>query len=354
MELSLDIFRTNDAFTVNSLQRVVTNSPYIPTMLGNMQLFENKPIDTEFVIIYEEDGTIVIIPTTERGSPDVMATRDLGRFYALKTVRIAKQDTVRASELLGIANLALPENIRLRNAMDLLNKRTQKLKSDMAATKELHRLGALQGKLLDADGTRVIYDYFDAFGVTQSAFVDVNFSTLAEDDFMMFWQTNILVPMQLALRNRWVEGRTSVAALVGDTFWASLMTHPGIREMWKLEMQAQAIAKAVNPLWQPNNWRQIDFGGITWINYRGSTNGEIAVAPTEARFFPVGATDVFNVYWSPGETLAQVQAEGQPEYLMIQPDVRQNMASHMDVFLRSYPLYACIFPKALMRARKVG
>jgi hypothetical protein len=36
---------------------------------------------------------------------------------------------------------------------------------------------------------------------------------------------------------------------------------------------------------------------------------------------------------------------------MVQPDVRNAMVSHIDIFLRSYPLYACIYPKALMKAR---
>jgi Phage major capsid protein E len=348
MELSLDIFR-NDAFSFAALQRVVKNVPFVPTMLGSLELFEPKPLTgTDKIIIYEEDGAFRMIPYTPRGAADIQQARNQGRMFAMETLRLAKMDTLRASELLNVSNMALPENVRMRNAMTLLDQRVEILKNDMAGTKEFARLCGLRGRTLNADGTTVMRDYFDDFGVTPPTTVAVNFATIYADDALQFFQKTFLVPLQLALKDRWVQGVTSVGALVGDSYWDKLMTHPAIREIYKLEYQAQVIARATSPLVQPNNWREFEFAGIRFINYRGSTNGEISVATNQALFFPVKARDVFNVYWAPGETLQQVQNEGQPEYLMIQPDVRDQMVSHVDVYLRSYPLYACIFPKALM------
>jgi hypothetical protein len=349
MELSLDIFR-NDAFSITSLQRVVQNVPYVPQSLGRMQIFTPTPIQTENVLLYEEDGNFRLIPVTERGSPDIQQIRDKGRLRALKTTRIAKMDTVRASELLGVANMALPESIRLRNAITLVNKRSGQLRSDMEATKELHRLGALQGKLLDADGATVIYDYFAEYGIAQPPLIDIDFAAIDEWNLMQFFQDNFFVPMVKSLKGR-ATPNVQIGAIVGDGFWAKLMTHKGFQRIYIAMQTAIAVARATNPLVQPNNWQEVDFAGVRWINYRGSTNGEIEVPYNEARFFPIGAQDVFNVYWAPGETLQQVVEEGKPEYLMIQPDVRSQMPTHIDIFLRAYPLYACIYPRALMRAR---
>jgi hypothetical protein len=349
MELSLDIFR-NDAFSVTSLQRVVDNTPYIPQALGLMQLFNPVPIQTETVLLYEEDSGIRFIPTTERGTPDIQQIRDVGRLRALSTKRLAKMDTVRASELLGVANMALPETIRLRNAQELLVRRMSKLKSEMEATKELHRFGALQGKLLDVDGTTVIYNYFTEYGVADPVLIDVDFPNIPEAQLMQFFQDTFRRPIVDSLRNR-ATPNVRIGCLVGDGFWAKLMTHPGFRNIYVQMSTAIAVARATNPLVQPNMWLEVDFAGITWMNYRGSTNGEIAIPYNECRFFPIGAQDVFNVYWSPGETLLDVQDVGRPEYPYIQPDVRTQMPTHVDFFLRSYPLYACIYPQALMRAR---
>lgn len=350
METVLDIFR-NDAFSHTSLQRVVDNAPFVPQWLGDMAIFEPKPIDTVEVLIYEKDGGFAIIPITERGAPDVQQLRRQGRLFGLKTVRLSKKDTLYAGDLQGFSDTALPENVRLRNAATEVANRTAQLKTDMEATKERHRLAALQGKLLDADDS-VVFDYFDVFGVAEAPSIDVDFTAdeLGVDEAMMFFQEHIYVPIRTALEHRWMPN-TRVGALVGDDYWGKLMRNPAFRELYKLMLQGRAIAMEQNPLAAPNNWETVYFGGIYWTNYRGSTGGEIAVAADEATFFPMGAKDVFNVYWGPGETLNDVNQKGRPEFLYVQPDVRTNIADHVDILLRSYPLYACIFPKALMRSR---
>lgn len=350
MELSLDIFK-NDAFSVQSLQRVVDNTPYIPQEIGQMGLFAPKPILTKQVLLYEEDGSVTIIPVTERGAPDVQQVRDQGRLRALETLRLSKKDTVRAGELFGVANTALSQDIRLRNAQNLVASRTQRLKSDMEATKELHRLCALQGKLntVRADGTPYTINFFTEYGIAEPTPITIDFANTAEDDLAMDIQEDFLQPMILSLQNRASLG-VRIGALCGDGFWSKLMRHPAVREIWKAQQVGRAIAMQQNPLASPNLWDRIWYAGIEWIHFRGSTNNEIAVPTNQAVMFPIGAQDVFNVYWSPGETLLDVNQEGRPEYLYVQPDWRDAMPEFVDIVLRSYPLYACIYPKCLMRA----
>lgn len=355
MELTLDIFK-NDAFSVTTLQRVVKNAPYIPTMLGSMGVFQPKPIQTKEVLLYEEDGNVRIIPVTERGSPDIQQIRDQGRLRALTTSRLSKKDTVRAGELLGVANTALPESIRLRNAVELVNDRTQQLKTDLEATKELHRFGGLQGKLVTTreDGSSYVINFFTEYGIAEPSAVNINFSTTAEADLMMNFQELFLQPMLLSLKNR-ATMNTRIGALCGDGFWSKLMRHPAVREYYKLQQQGAGLALgAAGTVTAPNLWGHVYFAGIDWYHFRGSTGGEIAVPTNDAIMFPIGAQDVFNVYWAPGETLLDVGEKGQPEYLYIQPDVRSAMPEFVDIVLRAYPLYACIYPQCLMRATATG
>jgi hypothetical protein len=39
----------------------------------------------------------------------------------------------------------------------------------------------------------------------------------------------------------------------------------------------------------------------------GTLNSDISIGADKARFFPVGATDVFRTYWSPGERITRRQ-----------------------------------------------
>lgn len=351
MEHVLDIFR-NDAFSTATLQRVASNVDYIPQALGEMNIFTPAPIDTVFVIIFEEDGKIRLIPTTERGAPDIMQSRDKGRFRALMTPRVSKRDQVNASEILGVANVALPQAVRLRSAAELVNERLSKLISEQEATAEYHRLGALQGKLMDVDGTTVISDYFAELGFAQPPIIDVDFANITDDEFMMFFQTNFFIPTMRVLKDR-KSTSTFLASLVGDNFWAKLQTHPGFREIYKLEMQARAIARAANPLVQPNAWMTVDFGGVRWIHYMGTDDGTTIAIPTnEARFFPMNAKDVFVKYMAPGETLSQVGpgVKGKEQYVILRIDPRDD-PEFIEIIVRRYHLHACLFPQALSRAR---
>lgn len=350
MEEVLNIFR-NDAFSTANLRRVVSNVDYVPQAIRQMGLFNPVGIDTEYVIVLWDDEKIRIIPTTERGAPDVFQNRDKGKMILLKTPRISKTDSVRASELLGVANMALPEPVRIRNAAQLVNKRAGKLKSDKEMTLEYHALGAVTGgKILDADGVTVVADFYSEFGIAVPAIVDVDFPNISEDLFMQFMQDTFLRPTMRVLKDRKTP-TTRLGALVGDAFWAKLMTHPGFREIYKLEMQARAIQRSVNPLVQPNAWMEVEFGGIRWINYMGTDDGTtIAIPSNEARFFPIGAQDMFEVYYAPGETFSQVGMPGQPEYLMIRPDPRAD-PEYIDVTVRTYALHACLYPQALSKAR---
>lgn len=351
MELSLDILR-NDTFSYVNLQRMAGNTTYVPQTLGQMQLFTPAPIVGQIVHLYSEDSTIRLVPTTELGTPDIRLIPDQGRMHALKTTGLRQVTSVRASELVGIANMALPETIRERNAINLLTKRTAKMKNNLEFTKELHRFGAIQGKVVDADGTSVIADFFEIFGLSQPALVDVDFPNIPEEMLAQLFQDTFLRPIEIALQD---GGRMNpgvyIAAICGDGWWAKLMTHPGFRNIYKLVLQANAEAAARDQLTKPNMWKVIDFAGVRWINYQGTRNNSIAVPLNECRFFPVGAQDVFTVYWGSGETMLDATEEGRPEYLYVQPDTRTQMPSFVDATLRSYPLYACTFPKALMRAR---
>lgn len=353
MELTLDVFK-NDAFSQARLRTVLPTIPYTPGVISQMNLFNSQPIDTETVLIYMENGQVHIIPTTDRGAPDIFATRTQSELRAVKTLRISKTDTVRASEIQNIANPAFPMQQRLLDAGMLVQKRLAQLRRDMVATKELHQLGAVQGKLVDADGVTVKVDFFQQFGVTEPAIVDIDFVGLSEDEFAMALQADFYIPTYRVLQTRnggvGILPPFTLGALVGDAFWAKLLSHPGVRKRWEAQEIGRAIAFAANPLATPPLWDSIDFANVRWTHYMGAVSGPLQIPSDEAVLFPIGAPDVFDVYWSPGETLASVNTLGQEEYPIIRIDPRAD-PEFIDITLRSYPLYACIFPAALSKAR---
>ncbi len=360
MEEILSIFK-NDAFSATTLDRVANNLPYSPAYLGTLGIFggaNSRPIRTKSVEVYQNNGVLQMVPTTERGAPDPLPTRGNRDIRTLYTYRLSQRDRLYASEIQDLISMPLGSAQQLRGLTEEVAERATTLRQNNEYTHENHRLGALQGKILDADGTSVVRNFWTEFGIAEPAEIFFDFSNIAEGTLQEFIETNVVRPMIRALGNR-ANANTRINALVGDAFWGKLVKHVDVRKSFELAAQTNAILGnnlMNNRIGQPDNgrgtaWGEFTWGGVTWINYMGSLNNEVAIGAEKARFFPVGATDVFRTYWSPGERIVDVNTRGLPAYLIISPDNRPNMGEWVDIFFRNYPLYACIFPQGLLRGR---
>ena len=64
---TMDIFE-GDAFTVVELTRALENIPYKPALLSGSALFSPRGVRSRTVVIESRDGTLSLIPFSERGS----------------------------------------------------------------------------------------------------------------------------------------------------------------------------------------------------------------------------------------------------------------------------------------------
>ena len=81
---------------------------------------------------------------------------------------------------------------------------------------------------------------------------------------------------------------TEIVALVGDAFWDGLIAHVEVTGAYDNWVAAQAFSN------DKNAFGECYWGGINWINYRGTDdNSTVAIDTDEAKFFPRGARGVF-------------------------------------------------------------
>ncbi|HBG99864.1 MAG TPA: hypothetical protein DDY29_14485 [Rhodobacteraceae bacterium] len=64
---TMDIFE-GDAFTIVELTRALENIPYKPALLSGSNLFSPRGVRSRTVVIESRDGTLSLIPFSERGS----------------------------------------------------------------------------------------------------------------------------------------------------------------------------------------------------------------------------------------------------------------------------------------------
>lgn len=338
---SMDIFNSS-AFLMTSLTGAVNKVGYKPQLLGSLNIFEPMPVRTRTVFVDRREGKLTLIPSSPVGAPPKELVVDPRNAVPLKTTRLAEGFTLYAEEIQGIRAFGSETEFAQVQAEYL--KRMASVRDDMDLTHEFHRLGALQGLLLDADGTTVIYNYFTEFGVTEAPAIDFDLDNANPATGAIRLKTaEVIRFMSRSAGGAFTPG-TTIHALVGDAFYDALITHPEVEKTY------QNWAAAAD-LRQDRTWQAFTYGGITWHNYRGTDdNSTVAIDPDEAKFFPVGAKDVFKKAMAPAEFGPYVNTLGQDTYAMNIPDRDRQAWTRGELY--SYPLYFCQRPDVLRKGVK--
>lgn len=338
---SMDIFNSS-AFSMTSLTGAVNKVGYKPQLLGSLNIFEPMPVRTRTVFVDRREGKLTLIPSSPVGAPPKELVVDPRNAVPLKTTRLAEGFTLYAEEIQGIRAFGSETEFAQVQAEYL--KRMASVRDDMDLTHEFHRLGALQGLLLDADGTTVIYNYFTEFGVTEAPAIDFDLDNANPATGAIRLKTaEVIRSMSRSAGGAFTPG-TTIHALVGDAFYDALITHPEVEKTY------QNWAAAVD-LRQDRTWQAFNYGGIAWHNYRGTDdNSTVAIDPDEAKFFPVGAKDVFKKAMAPAEFGPYVNTLGQDTYAMNIPDRDRQAWTRGELY--SYPLYFCQRPDVLRKGVK--
>ena len=334
---TMDIFN-GSAFSTTSLSGMVEKMDYTPGLLGSLGIFNPMPVRTRNIFIDRIDGGLTLIPTSPDGAPPEVLDGEDRDAVSLKTARLTKRFTLNAHELDGIR--AFGSETELMGVQREYGRRMSRIRADMELTHEFHRLGALQGLLIDADGSTVIYDYATEFNEAIPAATSFELDQAGTDVHGIC--KAISRSMVRSGRGSFTTG-TSIHALAGDDFYDALISHPNVEKFYLQQQAANGLREAQGAIFE-----SFRVGGITFHNYRGTDdNSTVAIPVAEAKFFPVGARDVFQVAYAPLESLEYVGTPGQSVYAMNIPDRERNMWTKGEIY--SYPLFTCSQPRVLRK-----
>jgi hypothetical protein len=347
--VGMDVFK-QDAFQAQTLLSAVEKVPFKPSFLGELGIFEDMPVRTPNVFIESRDGVLTLIQTSPRGAPAKQRTTEKRKAFAFKTARIAPSDRIMADELLAIR--AFGQESELIAVQEEVARRLSGptgLQSQVEYTWENMRLGAAQGILLDADGT-TIYNFFTEFGISQPAEIAFDLSGAnsapavgADGKLRAFIQQQVVRPIARAAKGAFLSS-TRIVGLCGDNFYDQLTNHGEVRQTY-VNWTAAADLRGKNA------FEVFPFGGVDWVNYRGSDDAStIGINTDKVKFVPVGAPGLFKTAWAPAEFMPFVGTPGRPVYPMVIPDDERQ--AYVDIELYSYPLFMCTRPEVLYSGKR--
>ncbi len=327
----LNIFE-NDAFSLASMTDAINKVEYVPNRLGALGLFRPSPIRTKIAALDVRAGQINLVQTSQRG--EAIESRDKRRKAQMKhfeTSRLALHDRITADDLAFLRQFGTEDQIKslaTEIALRQGGNGNNGLIDDIDLTKEHMRLGALRGKVLDADGS-LIYDYYAAMGVSEPSAININLTTLKEGNLRAYIASNIVRYMR---RNRKGARFEGVTALCGAEAFDKLNKNPEYYDTFKSQQEASELRNSYMG-------ESVSFAGCDWEEYQGTDdNSELALGDNEIVFVPNGETNtVFKQIMSPGEKFSHVGQLGQDMYSWLKPEADPD-PSYVDVNVASYLL----------------
>lgn len=330
------IFNTT-AFSMETLTASINELPYVPQVLARLGLFNEMGVATTTVSIEKRGVSLSLLPTKPRGAPGTPMTGDRRKSVTLEVPHIPAVDSLRPDEIQNVRSFGT--NNQLQGVEEVRDQKLAKMNMALDLTLEYHRLGAVQGLILDADGS-VIYDLFDEFGIAQPTMVDFNLDAVwaeADGGRIRAIITGIVRDIRDALGGRPFSG---ITALCGDDFFDKLVNHPEVRQLY-LNQQAANALRDSNPL------DSLVYGGVTFLNYRGW--GDVAITSAQCQFVPVGVPDLFITRFAPAPWFSAVNTIGLPKYVMATLDPSGEKEITLEG--QSNPINVCTTPAVLFRGK---
>lgn len=335
----LDVFSTNP-YGVLSMSEAINLAPIQYQRIGELSLFHEINLITTDVAMEEKAGQITLLETQPRGGPAPKMKRGKRTARKIAIPHLPIEDRIYAEELQGVRPFGhnqAPSDIVTATVLDHL----ENCANNHEITWEWHRAGAINGVVYDADGSTVILDLFDEFGVTEQ---EINFALTTE-------ATNVGNKCRAVRRhiekNLKGDVMTGVLALCSPEFFDALISHPKVEDAYKFYI-------GVNPL-REDVRRGFAYHSITFEEYAGEADDPDGtthkfIPENTARFFPLGTRRSFARANAPADFIETVNTKAIPMYA--KPAVDAKFQRWVDIHTQSNPLHFCTRPAVLVKGKK--
>jgi len=208
-------------------------------------------------------------------------------------------------------------------------------------TLEYHRVNAMQGLLLDADGSTLL-NLFTEFGVSQQTH---NFA---------FTTTTLDVRSVIIEAKRKAEDELGGQVITGwrgicsAEWFDAFVGHANVQEA--LKYQESLVLRT-------DLRTGYEYGGVVWEEYRGSVTkpdgtGSAAFIPASMAFLvPITAPSIFIARFAPADYEETVNTPGLPLYAKQAPDP-SGLNKFRLINTQSNPLCLCLRPRAVIKLTK--
>lgn len=297
----LDEFK--ESTTQIALSNVANKRKSITPLL--LTIFKyTKPSKTTAVELVHDTGKGKILPVNERFTTNKKTPEN--------TIGIETRHgkTLTAMHVTGFADISadavqdIPKpisNDSLESFERYVSGEVDTIEECLEATREYHALGALKGKVVDVDGTTVIYDLYDFFKIDKSEATISDLSLKVEDG------------LRIPLHQMKSKAKSKLKGKIIKGF--VMLCGSGAYEEFafckdaKTDMRNNELKYVVDGFSDGFNYQSVDF-----VEYDGGIGDESFIGENEAMLLPI-VDGLYCITATPGKGTNYVNKKGQKTYI---------------------------------------
>ena len=320
-----------DLFQVVPLTEAINRLPVPPGTLARLNLVREKGIRTTSVAIELRQGRLVLVPNISRNAEPAPYGASKRGLVTLSATHLPLSAVVLPDEIQDVRAFGTDAiESGLQSQAAVINDKLAELKLSLEATRAWHQIGALRGKVLDADGS-VIVDLFDVFGVTKKA-SNIAFTTATTDV-----RKAILDAKRYAEKKLAGVAVSGFKALCGADWFDALSGHATVKE-------AYANWQAAQDRLGGDMRGGFNYAGVEFIEIPDSVGATQFIPADRAIVFPqtAGLIEVLN---APANYNEAANTIGQAYYAKAE---ERRMGKGWDIEAQTNPLTYCPIPEAVV------
>ena len=328
--MHFDVFN-DDAFSLSRLSQTVTDLPHQPGRLGELGLFSEEAISTTSVSIESVGMKLSLVPSAARGSAGKVPEGEKRKLRSFNIIHLPQTDALVADEIQNLRAFGSESDVEV--ASNVVNKKLRAMRRNIDATIEWQRMGAIKGKVMDADGVTELLDLYAEFGVTQDV---ISFALGTAGTKVKQKCIDLARSIEDTLDG--IQS-TGVRVLCSREFFDAFVGHQAVEDAYDryLDGQFKRESQRKNGFW---------FADTYFEEYRGTVGGQRFIAAGEAYAIPEGVDGLFTTNFGPADYFETVNTLGLPYY------AKQMMAPNgksLSIEAQSNPLHLCTRPKAIKK-----
>lgn len=321
---------TPNAFRLETLTASMNNLKYAPGRLGELGLFEEAGISTLDAAVEERDGVLSIVDIAPRGAPGKPTHGESRKIHTFRVPHIPQRAAILADEVQGVRAFGTENQAEVLQTR--INERLAIMRRNLDYTIESHRVAALMGNYLNANGDSV--SLFTTFGVSQQTQA-MGFSNSATSKTREIHQT-VLEKIESALDGVPFSG---VRVICSPGFWKALIEDKDVKETYLNTMMASSLRQ------DPR--MEFQHMGFMYERYRGTS--AVKITDDKAYAIPMGVPGLFLTRYAPANYVETVNTIGLPYYAKGEA---MDFGKGWEMESQSNPLNLCTRPAAIIELSK--